>query len=255
MCLLTFSFRQNPEYPFVFASNRDEFLDRPTAPMHFWEEAPDLLAGRDLRSGGTWLGLTRAGRFATVTNYREVGRTKPDAPSRGRLPVRFLLGDDAPAAFVDRIVPEADRYNGFNLLVGAGGAMEYFSNRGARRTLVPGLYGLSNHLLDTPWPKVVRAKEWLRAILDSGRIEPEALFEMLADETKAPDDALPDTGVGLEWERMLSSIFIRSPEYGTRASTVVLANRRGETHVYERTFPTDGSEPFTRHFRLPASTP
>ncbi len=251
MCLLVFSFRQRAEYPFVFASNRDEFLDRPTAPMHFWEDAPDVLAGRDLRSGGTWLGLTRTGRFATVTNYREVGRAKPDAPTRGRLPVRFLLGDDAPAAFLDRLEPEAHRYNGFNLLVGAGGALHYFSNRGARRALTPGLYGLSNHLLDTPWPKVVRAKDLLRTILEAERIEPEALFALLADETKAPDDALPDTGVGLEWERLLSPIFIRSPKYGTRASTVVLTNRRGGTDVYERTFPVDGSTPFTRHFRLP----
>ncbi|WP_456427448.1 NRDE family protein [Rhodocaloribacter sp.] len=255
MCLIAFSFRERAEYPFVFVSNRDEFLDRPAAPMHFWEDAPDLLAGRDLRGGGTWLGLTRAGRFATVTNYREVGRTKPDAPTRGRLPVRFLLGDDAPAAFLDRLAPEADRYNGFNLLVGAGGALHYYSNRGARRALAPGLYGLSNHLLDTPWPKVVRAKTALRTILDEDRIEPEALFALLADETKAPDDALPDTGVGLEWERLLSSIFIRSPKYGTRASTVILTNHQGKTDVYERTFPPDGSAPFTRHFHLPNGIP
>jgi len=255
MCLITFSFRQSSAYPFVFLSNRDEFLDRPTAPMGFWKDAPEVLAGRDLRGGGTWLGLTRAGRFATVTNYREVGRAKPDAPTRGRLTVRFLLGDDPPAAFLDRLAPEAGRYHGFNLLVGAGGALHYFSNRGARRALGPGLYGLSNHLLDTPWPKVVRAKTMLASILDEERIEPEALFALLADETKAPDDELPDTGVGLEWERLLSSIFIRSPKYGTRASTVVLTNRRGRTDVYERTFPVDGSEAFTRHFRLPVATP
>ncbi|GIV60965.1 MAG: hypothetical protein KatS3mg043_2054 [Rhodothermaceae bacterium] len=254
MCLIVFSYRQHPDYPFVFAGNRDEFLDRPATPMDFWAEAPDLLAGRDLRGGGTWLGLTRTGRFAAVTNYREPGRHNPAAPSRGHLPVRFLLGDDPPAAFLDALAPEAGRYNGFNLLVGDGTSLHYFSNRDGRQELAPGLYGLSNHLLDTPWPKVVHARARLAALLEAGPPEPEALFELLADTTPAPDEALPETGVGREWERRLSSAFIRAPGYGTRATTVLLVDAEGVITVAERTFPHDGQAPRTRRFRIETGT-
>ncbi|GIV61973.1 MAG: hypothetical protein KatS3mg044_0839 [Rhodothermaceae bacterium] len=250
MCLIVFSYRQHPEYPFIFAGNRDEFLDRPAAPMHFWPDAPDVLAGRDLRGGGTWLGLTRHGRFATVTNVREPDRIDPEAPTRGQLPVRFLLGDDPPDAFLDALEPEAPRYNGFNLLVGDGTTLHYFSNRCGRQVLAPGLYGLSNARLDTPWPKVERARARLAALLAEDGSDLEACFDLLADDTPAPDDALLATGLSPEWERALSPIFIRAPGYGTRVSTVILVRSDGRTTVAERTYSPGGGPTATWTFEL-----
>ena len=237
MCLILFAYRQHERYRLILAANRDEFYGRPTASAAFWGDAPDLLAGRDLKSGGTWLGVTRAGRFAAITNYREPDVRLEGAPSRGELVAGFLQSDDAPQAYLDRLAPSADRYNGFNLIVGDAEETGYFSNReGAVRMLGPGVYGLSNHLLDTPWPKVEQGKTLLEEHLSRDEIDAGALLVALNNPTQAPDAALPDTGVGLAWERALSPLFIQSPDYGTRASTVLLIRHDGEVTFAERTF-------------------
>lgn len=236
MCLILFAHEMHSAYRLVVAANRDELYARPTAPAAFWEDAPGLLAGRDLREGGTWMGITREGRFAAVTNYRETAPPRPGAPSRGHLVGGFLRGGQEPQAFVDEVGARAGEYAGFNLLVGAGARLFYLSNRGGgARELGPGIYGVSNALLDTPWPKVERGKAALREALAAREIDPEALFRILADGEPAPDALLPDTGVGAERERMLSSPFISSPEYGTRASTVLLVRRDGHATFVERT--------------------
>lgn len=260
MCLILFSYDQHPTYQLVVAANRDEFYDRPTAPAHFWEEGDGILAGRDEEAGGTWLGITRTGRWAAVTNYRDFTTPpKGDAPSRGHLVTSFLRSEAAPAAFLEQLDAQKDEYNGFNLLAGTTSELGYVSNRdGEFRLLEPGLYGISNHLLDTAWPKVVRGKEALREQLEAEEIAPEPLLEMLSDTTVAPDEELPDTGVSLERERMLSPPFIETPRYGTRSSTVLLVSHDGEVTFVERSFDTAGASPSTRrfHFELePAASP
>lgn len=238
MCLILLAHRVHPDYPLVFAANRDEFYARPTAPAAWWEDAPELLAGRDLQAGGTWMGITRGGRWAAVTNYRDLPSERTGARSRGELVSAFLRGDDAPEAYLRQIAERTGEYNGFNLLVADWEQLWYFSNRGGEpQELGPGVYGLSNHLLDTPWPKVVRGKQALSALLEDGAAPaPEPLFELLADADPAPEAELPDTGVGREWERALSSLFIATPSYGTRASTVLLIEGGGVATFVERGF-------------------
>lgn len=256
MCLILFAYEHHPTHRLVLAANRDEFYGRPAEAMAYWPDAPQVLAGRDVQAGGTWFGVTRAGRVAAVTNVREPGRHRADAASRGALVADYLTGDAAPEAYLRDVMARADRYNGFNLIVGDAAALWYASNRGAApRALAPGLYGLSNHLLDTPWPKVRRGKAALAEALSSASLEPEPLFDVLADDTCAADADLPDTGVPLAWERRLSAPFIRTEDYGTRASTVLLMARGGHVRVVERTFAA-GSPAGTRAYDLmPAGTP
>lgn len=233
MCLILIAWRTHPGHPLVVAANRDEFYARPTAPAGPWAEDPRVLGGRDLQAGGSWLGVRTDGRFAAVTNVREPG--VPKGPrSRGDLVRDFLLGD-GPAAGFARAVAGAD-YSGFNLLVADGGSLWYRSNRdGQARELAPGVYGLSNHLLDTPWPKLVAAKAGFQAALE--RLpEVEGLFQVLADREIVPDPDLPATGLPLEWERMLSAVFVASDTYGTRASTVVTVGSDGRLGFEERPF-------------------
>lgn len=239
MCLILLAYESHPACRLVVAANRDEFYARPTRRAAFWEDAPDVLAGRDLTHGGTWLGVTRAGRVAAVTNFRDPSRQSADAPSRGHLVGDFLRGAETPRSYLERLAARASAYNGFNLLVGDARGLYYFSNReGEVRELTPGLYGLSNHLLDTPWPKVERGKTALSEVLEKSDGPPaaEQLFGLLAGREPAPDDALPDTGVGLEAERMLSPLFIGGAGYGTRSSTVVLFERAGRVTFAERSF-------------------
>ena len=251
MCFIVLSYRQHPRYRLVLATNRDEFYARPTAPAAYWDDAPTVLAGRDLQGGGTWLGVTRAGRWAALTNVREPGRHADDAPTRGALVANYLAGTMEPRAYLEAVRREAGRYNGFNLLLGDTQSLYYFGNRTPEiRSLGPDLYGLSNHLLDTPWPKLERGKAALAAALDADPVDPETLFASLADTQQAPDAMLPDTGVGLTWERRLSSIFIKSPAYGTRVSTVVLIDHQGHLTFAERAYTpnADGEPPVTRRF-------
>jgi uncharacterized protein with NRDE domain len=238
MCLILFSIKSHPEYKLVLVGNRDEYHDRPSAPAAFWDEAPHLLAGKDLLAGGTWFGVTKSGRLAGVSNYREANSLKKDAPSRGRLVSQFLLTGVSPRTYLDNIIKDASRYNGFNLILGLKDEIFWYSNRGKGiRKLSPGIYGLSNHLLDTPWPKVVKGKDQLAKLISQNILpEPEEFFAMLGDRTVASDSELPDTGVGLERERMLSPIFISSPGYGTRSSTILLIDRNDLVTFMERTF-------------------
>ncbi|MBD0370277.1 MAG: NRDE family protein [Pyrinomonadaceae bacterium] len=237
MCIILLAHEAHPEYTLVLAANRDEFYGRPTREAHFWKDAPDTLAGRDLERGGTWLGVTRTGRIAAVTNYREPGARIENAPSRGLLVSDFLAADEGAYEYLARLQPRASLYNGFNLIVGDGCELCYFSNRGGEpQTIRSGVHGLSNHLLDTPWPKVERGREALEKVLESDALSIEAIFKVLADDARAQDEALPETGVGLELERMLSPLFIESQVYGTRSSTVILFNRQGEVIFIERTF-------------------
>ena len=238
MCLILLAWRAHPRYPLVVAANRDEFFARPTAAADFWPDAPQVLAGRDLQGGGTWLGVTRSGRFAALTNYRDPALVKAEAPSRGELVSGFLCGREAPDDFRRRIESVAAAYNGFNLLFGTGRSLHYFSNCGdGGGELGSGIYGLSNHLLDTPWPKLERGRSALQQALDHGsEPTPDALLRLLADRTPAPDAELPDTGVPLEWERWLSPIFIAAPGYGTRSSTALVADSGGCAHMVEMTW-------------------
>jgi len=225
MCLIVFAWKVVPGMPLLAAANRDEFYVRPSAPAAWWEDFPQVYGGRDLQANGTWLGITRTGRFAALTNIRAPSEKRSDAPSRGKLVADFLTGQSAPQEYVAAISVEAHRYNGFNLLAGDGSSLIWYSNKGDAdprngHPLEPGIYGLSNHLLDTPWPKVVRTKAQFASLLCQGASE-EAYFEMLTDAVRATDCRLPKTGVGLEMERLLSSVWIESPDYGTRSSTVV----------------------------------
>jgi uncharacterized protein with NRDE domain len=257
MCLIAFALDAHPDYALVLAANRDEFYDRPTAPGHFWEERDDeagILAGRDERAGGTWMGVTRGGRFAALTNVRGPAEERSDAPSRGALVKAFLLDDRAPRAFLESLAGTADAYNGFNLLAGTfagaeGSRLAYFSNQkgGAARRVEAGVHGLSNAVLDTAWPKVKRSQTALRSLLEAGRVPPEALLDLLDDRRPADDEALPSTGVPQEWERALSSVFIQTEGYGTRSSTALLIGRGGAATLVERSFE-EGSAPTDRHF-------
>lgn len=235
MCLIVVAHRAHPAHPLVVAANRDELHARPAAPAAWWSDAPEVLAGRDLHAGGTWMGITRIGRFAAVTNFRE---WPPEAGerSRGALVAGFLRGAAAPEAYAREVAAEGARYAGFNLLLGDGETMVYLSNRAEGvRVLEPGLYALSNHLLDTPWPKVRRARRAMEdALAAAGDGWDAALWEMLADRVAAADDDLPDTGLGRARELVLSPPFIAGAEYGTRASTVLTVAADGEVRLVER---------------------
>ena len=249
MCLILLALDVHPDYSLIVAANRDEFYDRPTARAGFWTDAPQVLAGRDLKAGGTWLGVDRGGRFAAVTNYRQ-GQREGDAPrSRGHLVSGYLTGRMDARAHLAAVEGDAGLYHGFNLIAGDAGALFYFSNReGAARELGPGVYGLSNHLLDSPWPKVTAGKSGLTALLAGGRELLPSLLELLSDSRQAADDVLPLTGVSREWERLLSSAFIATEGYGTRSSTVVLVGRDGGALFAERSFGPGGmAEGDVRH--------
>lgn len=248
MCLIFLALDAHPEYRIVVAANRDEYYDRPSAPASFWPEAPHLLAGRDLLGGGTWLGITRSGRIAALTNYRGPESNDSAAPSRGRIVSEYLLGQDTTQSYLGRLSRDADRYNGFNLLAGDRDEFIWYSNRAERmQRLAPGVHGLSNHALDTPWPKVEKGKRELRRILESRDVSSDDVFKILSDRTAAEDETLPRTGVSLEWERILSPIFIASPGYGTRSSTVVTVNNSGVVAFREKSFDKSGLISAVRH--------
>ena len=236
--MILLAYDVHPEYRLILAANRDEFYDRPTLPMAFWEDHPDILAGRDLKGGGTWLGMTCSGRFSAITNYRESGGPNPDAPSRGYLVSAFLSENSPSQVYLEAVSAIGQTYSGFNLIVGDAFGLFYYSNRepGIHR-LDPGWYGLSNHHLNTPWPKVEKGIALLKsAILNSDPVNMDPIFRLLKNREVPPDDRLPDTGVGKEWERILSPMFIQSPGYGTRSSSVMLIGRNGRAQVAEQTF-------------------
>lgn len=243
MCLVLIAYRIHPHYPLVLAANRDEFHARPAAPMHWWIDGPPILAGRDLQAGGTWCGLDSRGRLALVTNYRDPSLPKPQQSSRGALVPAFLRGRQSAREFVHDAAARAFRYAGFSLLAmdesGLGYAISHPEPEA--RMLEPGIYGLSNRQLDAPWPKLLRSRQRFEREIADGDAMPARLFDILSDRTIADDAALPDTGIGLAWERLLSSPFIVSAEYGTRCSTVILINRHGDVTVEERSHSADGA--------------
>ncbi|WP_434121943.1 NRDE family protein [Salinicoccus roseus] len=237
MCLIIFQKNSHPEYKLIVAANRDEFYERPTASAGFWQDHPEVLAGRDLSKGGTWLGLTKSGQFAAVTNIRKPGMDGVDKKSRGALVSNYLTGDMPPEQYLQSLEAEKDEYSGFNLLVGNQNDMYYLNNDGISPESVPdGTHGLSNHHLNTPWPKVVKGRSRLEEYLQNERsIDPDVIFGILADSEEAEDN-LPDTGLPESLERQLSSPFISTPEYGTRSSTVVLVDHDDNATFVERTF-------------------
>jgi uncharacterized protein with NRDE domain len=242
MCLIVFAWHVMPGLPLVACANRDEFYDRPARAAAPWPDHPNVIAGRDLQGGGSWMGVTRTGlngpKFAALTNIRTPHDVRAEAPTRGALVADFLEGElDAPA-YLDALRPRADAYNGFNLILGDRDGLYWFSNRAGDdprngQALEPGIYGVSNALLDAPWPKVLRTKAGFASLLLQGAPE-DAYFDMLSDTTRAPDMRLPDTGIPIEIERQLSAVCIEIPGYGTRASTVVKLYDNGEPELHER---------------------
>ncbi len=241
MCLLLFSFNKHPDYPVILAANRDEFFERPTEAASFWNDDPSILAGKDLRQGGTWMGIDKNGRIAAVTNYREPSESKPEAISRGALVSEYLRSNESAEDYIQKVMAQRHTYDEFNLLVGDEQSLLFFcSVEEDYQTLMPGLYGISNGKLDSAWPKVEKGKTALKNLTQaSEKPEAEKLFDLLADRTIVADSELPATGVSIEWERRLSSLFVHSEGYGTRSSTVLLIDRRGEVFFSERSFDKD----------------
>jgi uncharacterized protein with NRDE domain len=251
MCLLVMAWHAHPHYRLIVAANRDEFHARPTAPLAVWRDAPDLLAGRDLSAQGTWLAVDRSRRFGIITNFRDVQARRPEAPSRGGLIPDWLAHAAPAAAFLGQVEPRAQSYAGFNLLLSDADSLWYASNRAPRfsAALAPGIYGLSNLLLDTPWPKLTRVRaqfaQWLQTVAAANAPAPaaatEQLFAMLADRTRS----LPEASAGArplppEWVEVLSSPFVVHPVFGTRCSTLVLIGYDGSLCIQERRFGPDG---------------
>jgi uncharacterized protein with NRDE domain len=238
MCLIVFAWHVVPGMPMIAASNRDEFYDRPAAPAAWWQDHPQVFAGRDLQGGGTWMGVTKDGRFAAITNVRNPAENRPDAPSRGMLVSNYLIGKSTAQEYIAEIDSHAAEFNGFNLLIGDHDTLIWYSNKAGDderngKPLAPGIYGISNGGLDTCWPKVVRTKAQFASLLCQCAPE-EAFFDMLTDTTRASDCRLPKTGVSMELERVLSSVCIESPNYGTRVSTVVKLDAANNAVLYER---------------------
>lgn len=242
MCLIVFAWKIVPGIPLIAAGNRDEFYNRPALAAHWWEDQPNIYAGRDLQGGGTWMGVTRTGRFASITNIRAPLDKRTDVPSRGELVADFLAGNASAGAFIESLANRAHNYNGFNLLLGDADELIWYSNGRIDdprngKPLEPGVYGLSNASLDVPWPKVVNTKAQFASHLVQGAPD-DAYFDMLSDTTRASDCRLPHTGIGIEWERLLSSVCIESPEYGTRVSTLVrIYNHDAVNNVGQATAP------------------
>lgn len=237
MCLIVFSYKSHPKYDLIFAANRDEFYKRPTREAQFWDEQPHVLAGKDLKAGGTWMGITKNGFLSALTNYRDPSIKKENPPSRGHLVLDYLIEEKDPEAYVKEIDAKADQYNGFNLIAGNLDRLAYYSNqKEGYKMLGPGIYGLSNHFLDIPWPKVVQTKNELRKMAKQEKINKEDLFNLLGNDQPADDKDLPDTGIPKEIEKAVSPPFIKMEEYGTRSSTVLLIDKSGKATLEECRF-------------------
>jgi len=259
MCLIVLAWKTHPRYPLVLATNRDEFHERHSAPLDYWEGMTSVLGGRDMEKGGSWLAANVDGRWAAVTNYRDGSPSSASAPSRGHLVRNYVASDQAAAAYAANVEESLSEYPGCNLLIAGAEGLFYASNRhesGPRsriETVTPGIHGLSNHLLDTPWPKVEHCKQRMQTLLDSdGEAITRSLFELLSDRSIADDPDLPSTGVSVERERVLSAPFIVADTYGTRASTVLLIDNQGTVQMHERGFGADGAEIGQRSFSFNA---
>ena len=236
MCLIIFAYKSHPKYDLILAANRDESYARPTKEAHWHGAKPKILSGIDHHAGGTWMGITKCGRFAALTNYRNPADTQPHRASRGKLVNDFLKGGLSAPVYSGILNETAGQYNGYNLIFGYMDNLNYYSNKTQETILLgSGLYGLSNHLLDTEWPKVIKGKSDMQSII-SAPFEREDLFRMMTDDTLASDDNLPDTGLTMEEERTLSPMFIKSKYYGTRCSTVLTIDKNGAVAFIERTY-------------------
>jgi len=254
MCIILFSYKSTPGYRLILAANRDEFHVRPTAPLCWWGDDQQILGGRDLQAGGTWLGVNRQGKFAALTNYREMVQQSASAQSRGEIIPRFLKENDDYQDFLQVLGAAGQSYKGFNLLFGDEEEIYYYSNRFVTsRRLSAGIYGLSNHLLDSSWPKVERGKMLFGDVLQHGYFTIEDLFGVLGDTSRPPLNSLPDTGLNHEWEKMLSPIFICGETYGTRSSAVLMITDDGVVSFHERTYIPDqggGQSEIVKSFTL-----
>lgn len=254
MCLIVFAWHAHPAYRLILAANRDEYHARPARDAHWWPDQPDVLAGRDLQAGGTWLAVNRRGRFATITNYREMQRTTGRLRSRGELVSQFVGGDRKPDEFVHAI--DGANYAGYSLLAADRQQLVYTSNRSEQPSLVePGVYGLSNANLDTPWPKVIRTRDALQGLIDTNAVDENALLRILADPTPAPVGELDDTELPFALARALSAPFIAAGDYGTRCSTILLWAYDDVVEMTERAFDVSGKATGTRRFRFRIDAP
>jgi uncharacterized protein with NRDE domain len=239
MCLITFAYKSHPKYSLILAGNRDEFYGRPTRKATFWrdENHPEILAGKDLEAGGTWLGVHKDGRWAALTNYRDPSIQKEDPPSRGALVLDYLKYNQTAMEYLDEIAPVAGEYNGFNLLLWDAKNFYHYCNHSKKVTIIKeGIHGLSNALLDTPWPKLTSANQQLEKIVQADNLNKERLFELLSDDTLADEGELPVTGISKELEKAISSIFIKTDRYGSRCSTLLLIDKEGGIDFTERSF-------------------
>ena len=254
MCIALIANESHAVYRLIIAANRDEFHARPTQPAHWWPE--DLVAGKDLVAGGTWFGIHRSGRMSILTNFRDGKPRDPTARSRGELVVTALVNPRSPQRVLSEVLSSSEHYQGFTLIAGKPGDLYYTSNRNWMVKAVPtGVSGLSNNFLDTPWPKVERAKQRLRDALADPLLEPDALFDLLHDATPAADHELPDTGIGIELERLLSSPFIIGGNYGTRSSSLLLIDRMGGVEFIVRSFDAKGEATGEARFTFTAGHP
>lgn len=237
MCLIAFAYKTHPDFPIIIIANRDEFYERPTEAVHFWQDSPHILAGRDLRMNGSWLGVSKSGRFAAITNYRDPNRPETGQLSRGTILQSFLNTEQTSADFVEELRGNKDLYGGFNVLLYDGKQMQHYNNVFDEHTVVPpGVHSISNATLNTPWPKVTFAAKVLQQAVDDETIETNQLISLLANHETAPDDSLPDTGVGIYLERALSASFVQLANYGTRCSTALTISKNGYIHLQERTY-------------------
>lgn len=233
MCTIIFSWKKHEHYDLILASNRDEFYARPTKPAHFWDDEESIFAGRDLTAGGTWIGTNKNNRFAALTNYRDLDKINSNAPSRGQLTSDYILGSLSPKEYLNQIKANNKTYNPFNLLIGDGDELWYYNNIDQSiKQLKPGIYGLSNGLLDTPWPKVVNGKKVFAKVFNENVIDIKAVFSLLENKELAPDEQLPKTGVPYEKEKSLSALYIELDNiYGTRSSTIILSKKNQTTYI------------------------
>lgn len=238
MCLIVFSYKHYNEYPFVLAANRDESYSRPTEVAHVWKTSPKILAGKDLKAGGTWLGISENGRFAALTNHRQMDDIKEDTTSRGIIVKDFLLSEGNPREYLGELQRDGHKFNGFNLIAGTISDLYYMSNKKEGIFKVqPGNHALSNAFLNTPWPKTEHSLEALETILETtGSPDEERLFSMLLNDQRYPIEMLPDTGLSKEAEKAVSSVFIETDDYGTRSSTLIIVDKNMKVHFAERTY-------------------
>jgi uncharacterized protein with NRDE domain len=245
MCLIAFSYKTHPIYKLILIANRDEFYSRPTRKAQFWtdEGEPNIVAGKDLKANGTWMGIHRFGRWGALTNYRDLNNIKENAPSRGSLVLDYLKQEEQPLKHLNELKHDANQYNGFNLLIGNKDKLLHYSNESDVITEIePGIHGVSNALLNTSWPKLDKAKIKLERVISQEDIDKEELFEILKNSEKAPDHKLPSTGMSKELEKAVSSIFIRTENYGTLCSSILLVDYEGNADFTERRYNPNTSE-------------